>query len=98
METEAQSYDQVCGHIPQSSGCGLLWGQKREPDRIVCMGQGMSESPERQLDLMAALKRRRAVFCGMGVAQSHDVAEVNYFPKLQTIRVSAMDFRFWNPM
>lgn len=77
---------------------GFFGGTRGSQTGLSAWARACLSLLEGQLDLMAVLKRRRAVFCGMGVAQSHDVAEVNYFPKLQTIRVSAMDFRFWNLM
>lgn len=64
---------------------GFFEGTRVEPDRIAYMRWGMFESPGRTVGLEGCSQCRRAVFCGMGAAQSYDIAEVNYFPKPRKI-------------
>lgn len=91
METEAQRVMiwSVATYLNQLV-VGFFGGTRGSQAGLLTWARACLSLLDGQLDLRAVLKCRRAVFCGMGAARSHDVAEVNYFPKPQKIKVSLL--------
>lgn len=72
---------------------GFFWGTRGSQTGLFPWARVCLSLLDGQLDLRAVLKGRRAICCGMGASQSHDVAEIKYFPKPQKDKiVFAMDF------
>lgn len=94
METEAHSL--VLSLIwsvatyPNEPVVGFFGGTRGSQTGLLTWAGARLSLLDGQLDLRAVLKCRRAVFRGVDAAHSHDVAEVNYFPKPQKIRLSLL--------